>query len=600
MKLSKKFLVTYSFLLVCFFALAVTSFGAKIDNNQFYLSALVDFPDDALAGPYNPQLVDKMMQNLKQMGVKRVYWIHYGDRSYEMLWKDAGLSYAPNLVATMKTIDDPITLAVKTARKYGLEIYAYIKPYETGLSYILPEGSPLAAKYGGLPHLGGPVPCVMKFTREHPEMRIKRRMTDIPENIDSIPVCRIRLAKNDDAETHIKKENIEIWTSPCNYKYTKKDVNFTFRDVIEKAPYDVIDWDGKVMTAKGAPVRVLYLEGLNLTDKYILITTDCNDGRVDFGNTGLEMLKVYGPDGKEIPITIAGWECVWFGGQNYRWDGLNFDTGVGRMTRYLDDVGGKPGFAAFCRGKNEYLFGALCESYPEVRKFWLGMVKECLDAGVDGVDFRLGVHSTHTDDPFLYGFNPPVIREYQRRYGVDILTQNYDPNLLAELRGEYYTEFLRCASLMIRSAGKKVQLHLDADRFRPNPPPSRYLAFTWNIKFDWEKWISEGLADEVTLRCFSQTGYTTTDSFLQDPFAERLMEASMAKNLPVHYNRYIRKVPPGRELREMIQKVREDGRFRSFVLYEVYDIMRPDPNGNVSFIYGDANSWQEVKKQFGN
>ena len=62
-----------------------------VRNSEFYISACVDFYDDAIKGPYTPELIEQMMKTLKEMGVKRVYWIHYGDATYEMLWKERGL-----------------------------------------------------------------------------------------------------------------------------------------------------------------------------------------------------------------------------------------------------------------------------------------------------------------------------------------------------------------------------------------------------------------------------------------------------------------------------------------------------------------------------
>ena len=46
----------------------------------------------------------------------------------------------------------------------------------------------------------------------------------------------------------------------------------------------------------------------------------------------------------------------------------------------------------------------------------------------------------HADD---YGFNEPIVKEYKRRYGRDILREDFDLAKWRELRGEYFTLFLR-------------------------------------------------------------------------------------------------------------------------------------------------------------
>jgi len=47
-------------------------------KNDFILSTLVDFVDDAKEAIYSPQNIKEMMFALRDMGVKRIYWIHYG------------------------------------------------------------------------------------------------------------------------------------------------------------------------------------------------------------------------------------------------------------------------------------------------------------------------------------------------------------------------------------------------------------------------------------------------------------------------------------------------------------------------------------------
>ena len=48
-------------------------------TSPFVLSATVDFPDDVGYGTYTPELLDRMMVQLKELGVTRVYWLYYGD-----------------------------------------------------------------------------------------------------------------------------------------------------------------------------------------------------------------------------------------------------------------------------------------------------------------------------------------------------------------------------------------------------------------------------------------------------------------------------------------------------------------------------------------
>ena len=60
-----------------------------------------------------------------------------------------------NRLGTIRALGQPIRVAVDAARRHGLEIYAFFKPYETGISMIFPEGSPEARQYGEV-HIWAP------------------------------------------------------------------------------------------------------------------------------------------------------------------------------------------------------------------------------------------------------------------------------------------------------------------------------------------------------------------------------------------------------------------------------------------------------------
>ena len=557
----------------------------NVMNNDFYLSTAVDFVDDVKEAKtaYTSEAIDSMMKVLLGMGIKRVYWIYYGDITYEMFYKNDSLSKKDISEVSIqeKTIESlqcPLTVAVKAAKRHGLEIYALIKPYETGISKNYPEGSPEAAEFGVLPRLGGRLSTVMRFVRENPQLRIRRKMPEIYQGA----IKTIKLVKSDDSPTRIAKKNIEIWTSQNNYKYKKIECDFSFREEVEASESTVVNWDNQIITRKGDPVRVLYLDELDLTNDYILVTTNFTDTGGDFSNCGTDIIKAYDSENQLIPSAVSGYDCWENEKRDFREYGLHFDTGFGSKMVCLDcaNTSGTEGFIALCRGKNEFLSGSLCEAYPEVKSFWLNMVKECLTAGVDGIDFRVAGHSAHTDEPFSYGFNRPVIETYRKRYGVNILTDKYDAMLLSELRGEFYTNFLTSASKLIRRAGKRVQLHLDIDRLRETVPVCRHLAYPWNIKFDWEKWLSDGIADEITFRAFYKE--PTPEKIFEDKFAEKLISSCWNQGLPVHFNYYIRAFSQKiKELPHNIASVYCDGRFQSFILYETATFLKLNKRGKI-------------------
>jgi len=330
---------------------------------------------------------------------------------------------------------------------------------------------------------------------------------------------------------------------------------------VEPSAKDVRGLHGDLVTKKGDPVRTLTLSGFRLSDPYILVTTDFVDGAPDFENTGTELFVALDMQGKEIPGVFATGNGIWAADRVdfLNW-GLIFDVGFGRNLVQLDApyTSGRQGLIAFKRGRNKYLPGALCETEPQVREYWLACLKEMLDAGVDGIDFRVENHGTHTDFYDEYGFNDAVLEECAHRGKSDLET-------IAQVRGEAYTSFLRDAKGMIASRGKRMRINLNIDWFRPNPPASRQLAYPANIHFDWKTWVREGLLDEGILRIFALPFNTIFD----DAVVAGMIASCQEKKIPLTVNRYINPAYP-----EEFARVRKDGRFSGFILYETAEFLR--------------------------
>ncbi len=538
-------------------------------RKDFIREALVDFPDDALmaAQPITPRHIDSMMAALKRCGVKRVSWAYYGDGHGGYLTpalKPHASEYWENLIATYIQLGNPLRVATEAAHRHGLELYAYFKPYETGPAVSFPEGSPEAVSFGRLAQLGGRLSWIDRFVADNPHLRIRRRMDDLPSNIADIPICGIKLFKKDDSPTRITKDHLQIWTSPLNYRYTQKKISFEVKETVEPAKKDVYDIQDNLITKKGDPVRVLTLSGFGLTDPFIMVTTDFTEGPADFENVGPEIMVALDKNGKEVPGVFAPGSAIWMADQvDFRNWGLIYDHGYGWQRLSLDEpnASGKRGVIGYTRGRNEYLPGALCETEPAVQTFWLSNLREILDAGVDGVDFREENHSTHTDYPADYGYNQVILDR----------AKSTDPAAISKVRGEAYTDFLRQSKKMISSRGKRMRINFQIDWYRDNPPRCRNLAYPANLNFDWRTWIAEGLLDEGMIRFFA----LPFDSVFNDDVAKEITDLCRRKNLPVYVNRYIQP----KTLKEEYQRVHDDGRFAGFIIYEVSSYVKYTPDG---------------------
>jgi hypothetical protein len=566
---------------------------------SFLLSATVDFPDDVRKGVYSHEGLDDMMAHLKRLGVRRVNWIYYGDLDQDSYWAGGAFyrnRYGPE---TLDRIGEPLAAAVQAAHKNDLEIHGVVKPYDIGGSGSFPEGSAESAK-SITRRIGGTVQFLVPFLERYPHTLIQRRPYKAPPGLSTLPIKKIRLLKRDASPTRIRKENLQIWTSDSNYRYERKRVDFTLKEAMEPAPKEVRDSYDALVTSKGAPVRTLTLEGLDLTDRYVVITTDFTDVTGDFTNTALGMLEAYGLGPEPIPVVVASRSAMWDAPRDFRSHGLEFDSGFGH---YLGDLDANnttekenirwrsasdDGVIAFSRGKNETLASAPCEAYPEVIKLWSGWIDKTLQTGVDGLSVRLNSHGGCNDEPNEYGFNEPLLEEYRQRYGVDALEDDAVLDRLPRLRGEHVTAFLRDTAAKVRRAGKKMQIHMHHDAFRPNPSPrERYWSLT-NINYDWKAWLGEGLADGSIMRpsrfegvpnpAPGQAKRAGISHTLSDAVVKDMLASTGKAGVPVYFNGFIHLMTAEQYVSEMETTFRDE-RFAGFDLYEVAAILGPNSNG---------------------
>lgn len=577
---------------------------ASIDRRSpFLLSAYVDFRADVEHGTYTPEVLDEMMARFRRMGIRRVYWWYDGDIDPDSYWFNglinSSAAYGPE---TLARIGEPVKAAVPAAHEHGLELFGILYPYSLGASETYPEGSPQAGATQ-IKRIGGTLKIVSRFIERHPHLRVRRRPFETPPGLQSVPIQKIRLLKKDDAPTRIRPENLEIWTSPKNYRYQRRDVSFTLKEGVEPAPRSVYDRYGELLTTRGEPVRILTLEGLNLKDPYVLVTTNFKDDGGDFRNTAQVMVEAYGPGPQPLPVEVATRRAIRPFPRDFRTYGLEFDCGIGLSQVTLDADNAAPveegsswrntpceGVIAFAKGKNEYVPADPCEACPQVRKLWSGWVDQMLAAGVDGIDIRLGSHGIGTSAPYEYGFNEPIVEEYRRRFGTDLLSDDADLELLARLRGEYYTAFVRQTSKRVRQAGKKMQHHIHGGGYPLRPDPGRPQPF-WgsaNIHFDQKTWLREGLLDGVTLRAaFPEQ---------EEPEVEEIVALAQDMGVPVYSNRYVGGAAINAYV-ALLERTFRDDRFSGFTIYEHQNLARATPDGSGLIPFEDTVKGIQAKAE---
>lgn len=474
---------------------------AKIDKP---LAVTIDATDDLWRAKslLKGSSIDSLMEELAKLGFDQVNWV----TDNEQFLTDLNFSDVQPR--------DGMRYIAAAAHRNGMKFYALFKPFETGcvgeelpLTVILPPDVPL------MPTLTGRMGRFASFLQEHPEMRIERRPVDARLGT---PVAIIKLVKEDDAPTRLDRKHIELFIGQENGAFEPYDGPISFTNAVEQR-------DGK-------PARVLTLSGLkiDLAYQYFAIrTTFGQEGKEDFNNACSRLMELRDGKGRPLPSTsdrgvmdrnaIDQYLAVLWLFRTGHWGvpseyALSPTFGTTPQTtaywfgivqesnndpqRALDAPGG--GYIAGVRGKQQYM-NTLQPMYPQVRAYWLRQIKSLIDDGVDGITLRVDNHSSWYTEPYEYGFNPPVVEAYRKKYGVDILTQPFDRDKWRALQGDAYTQFVREARELTQKHHVKLQLSIN-QLMGDAMPYWRLNNVPVTIQWQWKRWIEEKLCDSVELK----------------------------------------------------------------------------------------------------
>ncbi len=564
-------------------ALALNSFsspfaGAKPETLK-RLFATTDYSDNVSVNDSFMDInqLDDLHKSLASLGVTRhqwivsTYWSFYEKHPYGI---------------------DLLTEVVKSAHRYGIELYAEIKLFEDGgVRSVLPHTMPFPKEAVAFKDICGISPWANPFSASHPEMSLKRK----PGTYEfQGPVKTIRLIKDSDEPTRVKAEHLTIYTSATNNRFTEYTGPVSFRESVE--------W------RKGFPkwkqCRILHLEGLELGDDqtYILIRCTLADKQGDFSNEIGKIIELIGPDGKTIPyifgsgsVTYSERDIMIMAGEERKKYIRYFQHpevkkemhDVEKMKAHYQDFYvfdefykltkrktlDRDGFIAVACGKQKYMLGNLNPVYPEVREHWMDITRFCLERGVDGINYRMANH-TKSPDYWNYGFNEPVL---------EVSGGRTDYTTVSHINGNALTQFLKEAKTVIRDDGKKLTLHLHSellmadDRFEsrnsiPSLPP--------NIEWQWQTWVNE-IADDLEFR----------GSFKLQPWnLQKALDIFSAvthvANKPFYFQSDFHSYPSDEGRKQVkleeIALVKKYPRIDGFVLYETANFTYKDENNRIA------------------
>ncbi|MEW6097551.1 MAG: family 10 glycosylhydrolase [bacterium] len=155
-----------------------------------------------------------------------------------------------------------------------------------------------------------------------------------------------------------------------------------------------------------------------------------------------------------------------------------------------------PEYLFVSRDGKECFKGVLCYTYPQVRQHRLMQIKELSNYDIAGIYLCTRSHAAHSEystAPDKFGYNQPIVEEYEKRYGINILKEDFDKELWYELQGEYFTLFLQQVKKELKKKNMALCVGIN-HRDDLSIPGASPMA---KIKFNWRQWIKKGIIDEL-------------------------------------------------------------------------------------------------------
>jgi hypothetical protein len=551
---------------------------------DFLLEVNVDFFDDLIHAPFTAVMFDRLFAEFKSWGTRRVHWIYYGG-ARRGWWARAPRGVAENARRTMENAGEIFPAAVSAAHRHGIELYGLIKPFDMGFWHNVGESDPRAKTWGRMPRIGGPVGWIADFAADRRDLCMARKPAACGPAKNKF-FTRIDLVKEDAAAAAFSVNDLNLFVSDDNTTYRPYAGPMTREEKIEDYPAWEHTASGGRPAGAARRSRIMRLKDLNIRSGYFAVGVQSRAG--SFANTLVNLIHVFGPEGEERRLTyglhfrrketIKGAVAQPVDAGGIVDSGVDFDVWPGTPTAVFPGfnvwrsrlaLDSRDGLLAIARGKDRNPVACLSPSFPEAREWWLDWVKDCLDAGADGMELRVRNHHS----PFTwteFGFEEPVVRAFRERYGVDLLaTDDFDRPAWERLRGEAYTAFYRDAKRLAASYGKKLGLHV-SQTMCLGPEFGSAMAVHW----DWQTWLQEDLADSVTMK----------EVFPYSRFGEEVMACTRSKNIPVIFCPYANNLwsaPGGVETcARRIRLAREAG-FSGFQYYECASVVRATEDGRI-------------------
>ena len=536
--------------------LLIMDVGCKKDQNltdtpnekKGYM--VIDIAKEASSKAHTFETIQALMDSYAQAGVTEVCFEPIPD-TYAATEScqgavvcDASIQ-SDHMHRTVHAVFDPNLVFIQAAKKLGMEVTVMYHPYEGGGSVTIPADAKAQFSMASVTGVGGTASfCVGEIAQsktqlissiqaENPKL-IGKGTTSVLEVVFVDEAVQNRVSQHEiatltpDAKAEIKPI---LWCSSGNTNYERVS-NPSFEVTTERR--QITDANGNDLGEKNCRVLKIDISSYSSSKYYAVAFENGNS----LYTLPFSMINIYDKSGSVISTTKAVYtrnpnsdallnvqkvpnDYIWGAermpiittdstalstfpawGFEFQYGGIGSDWGDGWHNAYVYGI---------ATGVQSSLCGNLCEGFESVREYWLGQVDRFYAKGADCVIISLqncgGMVYNYTD----FGYNYTYAKEFKQKYGIDILTEEFDYVKLMEHRGSYFLEFLRSVDQIAEQNQKKWGIELFSSF--ENPTLDDDLNGLCHYKmpklvFDWQEAVR--LCDTVLIGDYQYGTYDTT------------------------------------------------------------------------------------------
>ena len=508
---------------------------------------IIDIAKEASSTAHTFESIQELMKSYAQAGVTEVCFEPIPD-TYAATEScqgsvvcDASIQ-SDHMHRTVHAVFDPNLVFIQAAKKLGMKVTVMYHPYEGGGSVTIPADANAQFSMASVAGVGGTASfCAAEIAQsknqlissiqaENPKL-IGKGKSSVLEIVFVVEELQNRISQHEIA-TITPDSNAEIkpilWCSSGNINYEKvSDPSFNVtterRQITDANGNDLGEKNCRVLKLdissysnskyyavsfeNGSSLYTLPFSMINIYDKNgaVISTTKTvytrnpsDDALLSVQKVpedyiwGIERMPIITSDSKSL-FAFPAW------GFEFQYGGIGSDWGDGWHNSYVYGI---------ATGVQSSLCGNLCEGFETVREYWQGQVDRFYAKGADCVIISLqncgGMVYNYTD----FGYNYAYAREFKDKYGIDILTENFDYMKLMELRGSYFLEFLRSVDQIAEKNQKEWGIELFSSF--ENPTLDDDLNGLCHYKmpklvFDWQETVR--LCDMVMIGDYQYGAY---------------------------------------------------------------------------------------------